>query len=130
MPSDNVTDAIDNLSTVMGGFVTPVESIGSALALLVAALQLIRLFEIVLLFGFLTLAFWKNDTILFTVSGIITVLLGTEWIDTYPGISVTLWGFAVYQLTFKALIPMLYSGGPERGLSQFKALISRARGRG
>ncbi len=128
MPSDNTTAAIDNLAIVMGGFITPITAIGAALTLLVAALQLVKLFELSLLLGILAIAFWQKDSILFMVSGIIIILISVQWMASYPGVVVTLWGLAVYLLSFKGLIPMLATGGRSRGLSQFKSMFHKGGG--
>lgn len=84
--------------------------------------------EVILFLGILGLAFWQKDMILFLISGIITILIGVLWIDDYAGVSVALWGLGTYQI-LKGLLMALVSDKPSRGLSQFKGLWHRARGR-
>jgi len=74
------------------------------------------------------LAFWQKDIILFVISAIITIITASLWIDNYPGISIALFGMAVYQL-LKVIIIMGEQLGPAKGFSQFKAMYDNARGR-
>lgn len=138
--SENTTEAIDNLSgnltASMGDFTTAVtnmtatfDTLVAAVTLLAAALQMIKLFELCLIIGFLVVAFWQNDIVLYLVSGLITWLIGAQWIGDYPGVTVVLWGMGTYEL-LKGVVMALEMGGPARGWSQIKGLFSRLRGQG
>ena len=126
MPSANTTVAIDGLTAAVTGLATSFNGIA-------AALQIGLLFELSLLIGIMSIAFWRLDKdpldamILFIVSGIITILIGVQWIDAYPGVSVALWALGVYQL-LKAVLLALESKGPSIGISQFKGLFHKVRG--
>ena len=86
----------------------------------------------------IVLAFWQyqkqNDKnlmipeILFTIAGILTMLSGLAFIDTSPGGGVMICAFAVF-LFIIAIVGVLQAGGPSRGLSQFKIIINRMRGK-
>ena len=84
--------------------------------------------SIVLLIFLVILAFWQKDAILFLISGIVTILIGILWIDDYAGVMIVMAGMGVYQI-LKAIIMVFQDGGMARGLSQFRGMISKARGR-
>ncbi len=134
MPSENVTVAIDNLTTAVTGIGTSfdgmtaaITGIATAITLLVAAIQIMRIFELALLIGFLALAYWRQEEVLFAASAVITILIAFEWVSTYPGIAVILWAFGLYLVGFKVIIPIM-AGGSARGFSQFKAMFHRVKG--
>ncbi len=88
--------------------------------------MLISVVEILILFGFLFLAFWVRDMILYIITGVISIIVGARWMDEMPGISVMLFGLAVYLLILGLLMPF-QSSSPAKGLSHFKALWERAK---
>ena len=99
------------------------------MALLNDAVSAIALLTLLLLLIWVNvMAFWRQDMILFIVSGIITILIGVQWIDDYAGVSIALWGLGIYQL-LKAVLLALVSEQPTRGWSQFRGIYARMRGR-
>jgi len=98
----------------------------SNLAIIAAATKMLA--EIIFVLGILAVAFWQKDMIFWIISGIITILISTEWIDSYPGPVVALWALGVYQV-LKGLLMALVSDKPSQGLSQFKELWRRALGK-
>lgn len=131
MPSENTTIAIDNLTLAMQSINVSIDAFTTALTdsltLVANALQIGLLFELLLFFGLLTLAFWRQDMILFIVSGLVTLFFSLTWIDNYSGISIVLMFLAVYQL-YRAVVMALEAGGPAKGLAQFKGIYNKVRG--
>lgn len=85
------------------------------------------LFELALLLGFLALAFWQKDIVLYVVTAIISILLAADWVDSYPGISVAIFTLGVY-LAVKVIIMVFETGGYARGMSQFKGVWAAVKG--
>lgn len=128
MPSANTTAAIDNLTLAIQGLDESMASISTTLAAAAALL-----FELALLVSLLIVSLRSQEfgdrLVLSLVSGVVTLIIGLLWVDDYPGVSIVLWFLAAYQVAWRGMIPALASGGPARGLSQFKGLINRVRGR-
>lgn len=84
-------------------------------------------FEMMLLFGFLFLAFWKRQIFLDIASGLILLFTGLSWSDDYAGISLVLLIFACYQF-FNGIVTIFTSRKASQGLSQFKTWYQRIKG--
>lgn len=63
----------------------------------------------------------EHKMILYLVAGIVTIIIVAGWTEDYPGIAVTLGGFSIY-LIIRSIFIALQSGGPARGMSQFKGI--------
>ncbi len=128
--SDNTTHSNEYVEASIGGEdMADIATQLTAFNLILAGFNpsLIEIFELALLIGFLALAYWRQEEVLFAVSAVITILIAFEWIATYPGIAVILWVFGLYLVGFKVLIPIM-QGGTARGFSQFKAMFHRVKG--
>ena len=120
--ADNISDFItaDNISNLISE--EDMEALAGTI-IEVSGTQVL----IVIVFGILVLAFWKRDIILCIISGIITVLVALELVDSYAGIAITLLGLGIYQL-ITGITTALESAGPSKGWSQFKGMFNRAKG--
>lgn len=103
---------------------------------IVSALQMGKLFEVLLVLGIFAIALWRKDKeanvetaiIFLTVSGLVTLYIALGWIATYQGVGLAMVGLGGYQL-FEAVRLGLESGGASRGFAQFKGWWNKARGR-
>lgn len=126
--SANVTQAIDGLTATMTGINTSFDTFTSIMLLFVAALQIVKLFEVILLLGVLGLMIWWRDMIGYIIAALILIFIGAQWIADYPGVSITLFGLSAYMF-LKAVVIALTAGGSSRGWSQFKAIWAKVRGK-
>jgi len=85
-------------------------------------------FELMLALGFFTLALWKKDILLDTASGIVLIFVGLAWVDSYTWLSQLLVVLGGYQF-FNALTKVFTEKTEARGISQFKSLYQKLRGR-
>ena len=70
------------------------------------------------------LAFWQKDMLIYYIAGIIVIILAANWMDAYPGVTITVWFLGAYQVFLGSQI-IYKSSGPSRGWSQIKALFRR-----
>jgi len=84
---------------------------------------------VVLVLSMTWLAFWQKQFVLYIISAVITIVAGASWMADLPGISVMLWGLAVYEL-YMVIVMVFEAGGTARGWSQFKEFWSKSKGGG
>lgn len=122
MPSDNVTDAIDNLTAGLTG---SLNGLTGGISTLQLQVDFTPLFQILLVLGILYLSLKANDIFFFIVAGLITMFISVSWVQDYPNLSIPMFCLGGYHI-FKAII-LAFQGGGSKGWSQFKSIWGKIR---
>lgn len=123
----NFTTTEESATTTTTTSSADMTEVAEAIEGLTGAIESIHIFELVMILSILAISTWKRDIIFYVVSGIVIMIMAITLIDSYTGIAVVLVCLSLYEL-YTGLI-MALSGGQSRGLSQFRGLINKVRGR-
>jgi hypothetical protein len=128
--ADNVTYSATYATASIGGegmtgLSDALESLSTALTLIGGYIEYgIGVFFVLAIFA---IAVWRRELVTYMISGLLAFFISLMWLDDYLVISLIVMFLAVYQW-FEALVLAMSSGGPSKGISQFKGVIDTFRG--